>query len=238
MRTSALSVAILAFVTVPTNLSVADDFSALLADLSFGDAPAINQPLTVAATADPEELKQIEELKEAEELQPLSSHAFTMPGMLDSDAIEVAAKPEVDSAPQVALQDPIPASIPESSDDVNLDAAFALQDVQASSNDVPSRVVGHHVNHCDVQGCDSVITCRPHVKPNLPSSTLYQYFRSDRCYTHVWDGYRRNCGDNHKHLHGECDCFTNSSKGFSWSSALGLGCDRNDCGNCDVGCDR
>jgi hypothetical protein len=158
--------------------------------------------------------------------------------MLESDAFEVEATPEVVSAPQVALQDPIPTSIPESSGEINLDAAFALQEIQAAKTDVSSRAVGHPINSCDVQSCDSEFTCTPHVKPILPSSSLYQYFRSDKCYTHVWDGYRRNCGANHKHLHGECDCFTKSSKGKSCNSVLGHGCDRNGCGSCDAGCDR
>lgn len=238
MRTSALSVAILAVATFPAIASAEDDFSALLADLSFGNAPSINQPLSVAATAEPEELKKIEEPSQVEQLNPLSAPAFTMPGMLESDALEVANTAEVEPTPQVALQDPIPASIPKSSEEVDLDAAFALQDLKVADTSVSSQAVGHHINHCEGYGCDSLYTCRPHVKPSLPSSTLYQYFRSDRCFANVWDGYRRVCGDSHKHLHGECDCFTHSSKSDSWSSMLGVECDHNDRGSCDAGCDR
>lgn len=236
MRKSTLSVAILALATFPTSTSLADDFSALLADLSFGDAPSIDQPLSVAEATGPVELKQIDEVGEGQAPNPNSASGFSMPGMLESDAFEVATPPEVVSAPQVALKDPIPASVPEPDVQVNLDAAFAIQDVQPANAKTPAQTVGHHLNHCDSQGCESDFTCMPHIKPNLPSSTLYQYFRSNPCYANVWDGYRRNCGDHHEHLHGECDCFDNSSKSHSWSSIFN--CGRNDCVSCDGGCDR
>lgn len=235
MRISALSVAILAFATVTTNLSLADDFSALLADLSFGDVPSIDQPLSVAETAAPEELKQIEQLNTVAKSIPTPANSFQMPGMLESET-DVVATPKIqDPAPQVALQDPVPASTPKPVAEFDLDAAFALQDVQPVRSQVPSQTVGHHLDRCDEPNCDSQFTCRPHVRPALPSSTLYQYFRSDPCYSNVWDGYRRSC-KHHKHLHGECDCFDKSSKSHCWSSLLG--CERNDCDSCDTGCDR
>lgn len=33
----------------------------------------------------------------------------------------------------------------------------------------------------------------PRAVPNLPNSTLYQYFRSNRCHTNVWVGYHQKC---------------------------------------------
>jgi len=214
MRTSAITAAILAIATLTTSLSAQDDFSALLADLSFGDAPSRHEHLAVV------------EQEPAEDLKPIST-GFTMPGMLES-APQVAP-----GIPQVALQDPIPATTPKPSDQIDLDAAFDLQDQQTTKTEV----VGHIHNRCDaVPNCDSVITCTPHVAPVLPSSTFMQYFRSNKCYTHVWDGYHQNCGKNHKHLHGECDCFKNGSKQRGCNGSSIRGC--NDCVSCDGGCDR
>jgi hypothetical protein len=95
----------------------------------------------------------------------------------------------------------------------------------------PAMIGGVGVCGCGVQNsCDAVITCRPYLTPNLPQSTFLQYFRSDRCHTNIWDGYRRHCGDSHKHLHGECDCFDRNRK-----SCLGMG--SSNCGSCDA-CNR
>ncbi len=35
--------------------------------------------------------------------------------------------------------------------------------------------------------------CTPHTVPNLPTSSLRQYWRSSPCNTSVWDGYRVSC---------------------------------------------
>ncbi|MEL6105630.1 MAG: hypothetical protein AAFU85_06325 [Planctomycetota bacterium] len=35
--------------------------------------------------------------------------------------------------------------------------------------------------------------CVPYTVPRLPTSTFYQYWRTNACYTNVWDGYRNQC---------------------------------------------
>jgi hypothetical protein len=230
MRTSAIT-AILALSTLTTTLYASDDFSALLADLSFGDAPSLNQPLSVVKE------------QPAAQLMPVPT-GIVMPEMVEStqpvQSVPVESAPvqsapvESVQAPQVALQDPV-ASDPEPSTQVDLEAAFALQDLQTVTTQVPSQTVGYIPSSCHSQDCDSVITCRPHNKAILPSSTLYQYFRSNACNTNVWDGYRQKCCSSHAHTMGECDCFTKSSKGHS---CLSKGCNGNDCARCDAGCDR
>lgn len=35
--------------------------------------------------------------------------------------------------------------------------------------------------------------CTPHNQPNLPGSTLRQYWRSNSCNSNVWDGYQNRC---------------------------------------------
>lgn len=86
--------------------------------------------------------------------------------------------------------------------------------------------------------------CMPRTEVNLPSSTMRQYFRSNRCATNIWDGYSQECGDNHKHIHGTCDCGT-KKKRSCLSGRCGGGCGEilpprqacNDCGSCDASCD-
>ena len=88
-----------------------DDFSALLADLSFGDAPSLNRrPTGESLTVVQEETLQ--------DLMPLPA-GLSMPGMLESTpgpaAVFTPAGPQVvaqessaeQPAPQVALMDPV-----------------------------------------------------------------------------------------------------------------------------------
>lgn len=221
MRTSAIAVAILALTTLPNSLSASDDFSALLADLSFGDAPSLSEPAANRSLT-------IAQDETVTDLKPVPT-GIVMPQMIEStpqDAVasDVTAQPQVESAPQVALQDPIPATSPEPQ--IDMESAFALQ---GSPSAVPTQTVGHILDHSGSHACDSVITCRPHNKVNLPSSTFLQYFRSNACNTNVWDGYRQHCGKHLTHLNGQCDCFKKSGK---------ASCGGNDCVNCDAGCDR
>ncbi len=233
MRTSALTSAFLTLATLASTAS-ADDFSALLADLSFSDAPApaLTEPLAVAQEETVEQLKQV-------------PTGLTMPELVESTPqsepiAEVAIAPpveesiEMESAPQVALKDPIPVSEP-TSDNVDFDAVFATQGVPAIG--VESKPVGHVFRQCDNQACDTGIECRPHVKPQLPKSSLYQYFRSDACHTNVWDGYQRHCGAHHKHAHGQCDCFE-KSRNNGCHGLINTGGNCSDCGSCDALCDR
>ena len=48
--------------------------------------------------------------------------------------------------------------------------------------------------------------CQPRRPVNLPRGDFYGYWTTDRCYTGLWDGYTRDCGKEHDHLHGRCDC--------------------------------
>ena len=207
MRQLAFTASVVALATLANSASATDDFAALLADLSFGDAPTLE-----------ESLEKVEEVKVAE-LKPAPT-GFNMPEMVESAPSVELVPAEPAKAPQVALQDPIPESTPLQ---IDLEAAFALQDAGLSEPSVPAQTVGFEQASCLGDSCDTGIVCRPHVPPCLPSSTLSQYFRSHPCYSNVWDGYQSNCGPHHKHLHGECGCFNGKHSG---------------CGTCDGGCDR
>ena len=218
MRTSPITAAALALSIMGGTVNANDDFSALLADLSFGDTQSVNEPAGESLTIVQEETLQ--------DLMPLPG-GMSWPGMLEStpddqpSATVAAAQP----APLVALMDPVPATVPAAT--IDLDAAFALQETAS----VTAQSVGHltHANQCESGACGGRETeayCRPRGMVNLPSSTFHQYFRSHPCYTNVWDGYGIHCGPHHKHLHGECDCFKQSGSGTCGGHGQCDGCDR------------
>ncbi len=115
---------------------------------------------------------------------------------------------------------------------------------------------------CNRQGCQNAqscdggngaTVCQPHRVPNLPSSSLREYFRGDPCHANLWDGFceerQKHCDHFHKHIHGRCEC---GNRGQCESCKLGLrhldsailrasshnGCEGR-CGQakCDGGCD-
>ncbi|TWU39924.1 hypothetical protein Q31b_32400 [Novipirellula aureliae] len=99
---------------------------------------------------------------------------------------------------------------------------------------------------CDSAGCNHYAAPPQkeelyiaHRTPNLPSSTLREYFNSSACHTGLWDGYAQEraqqCATYHKHIHGTCDCAQKTLEnyqngGFFCKGAQGAGC-------CDSGCD-
>lgn len=210
MRTSAITAAVLALSVTAGALYANDDFSALLADLSFGDAPTLDSPpgesLTVVQEQTLQDLEPVPVGLMMPGMLESTPHVGSNPGPQDSDLAAIQSP-----VPQVALMDPVPTQV--QTPVIDFDAAFVLQEVPP----VPVRTVGHHGNQGDCNDCGTqgmmVGVCRPRNPVQLPASTLYQYFRSHPCYTNVWDGYGINCGSHHKHLHGECDCFKNSGHG-------------------------
>jgi hypothetical protein len=222
MRKTALALALLTVTSFGFYAQAADDFSALLADLSFSDLPATKEPLAVV-DAEP-----------AKELKPAPQ--LTMPGKLEA--------PIVAAAPKVALQDPIPATTPTAIDTtVDLESAFDLEE-----SSIPAQSVGHVFHHNQPQDCncnqENVIICSSHVKPSLPTSTLMQYFRTNKCNTHVWDGYSQPCRSANEHVLGQCDCFEDKHGCFGGACSngncgkCGHGRDRSDCASCADGCDN
>lgn len=243
MRTSAFAAAFVVTATFLSSVTAEDDFSALLADLTFSDAPAAAEPLAVTRSQPAEELQPVPAL----ELPPIPSNSFGTSGMVESsDPI---------AAPRVALQDPVPSPVLSpvpsrtSTNVVDFNAAFALQTPSAPRPSAAGQLAGHHLHSGGCQtgcsegsNCVGGVICRPRTVPNLPSSTLLQYFRSDACYTNVWDGYQRKCPSCHKHIHGTCDCFNrnlNANCGEVLPCApSGCGeCVTSDCASCDVTCD-
>ena len=242
MRISALSIAIVVATTIVNAAAAKDDFSDLLAGLSYGQSTPISN--SVPGYVD----------RHVDELLPAPS-GFVMPN--DQEVL----------APQALLSGPV-VSDPPHADFVDLDAAFAMQQLETAGRGVAVNAVGfgHSRLHdgcgggCDSGGCDGLGSggcescgpCVPHNPVNLPSSTFLQYFRSNKCHTNVWDGYQQACGCAHKHVTGQCDCMEKSSKKCCLGSAFGScgeilpamprvvrrACDCDGGGCDDVGCDR
>ncbi len=258
MRTIAISGAVCGLVLAVTGVSVGGDFDALLADLTFGDAPSVTLDVAVE--------------EHTETLQPAPDDGFLMPVPDKTAATPAAApivaltqpieSPEFDS-PEL-IETPPAIEAPEFAEiappvteeaDVDFEQVFTNQDAEPTDaalapipvetpagepapaepmpvpvvNPAPVAPIAGGCNRGCNTGCDEAITCVPHDKVVLPNSTLRQYFRSNKCYVHVWDGYRQKCGSSHDHLMGNCDCFDPNRKGC-------LGVEKN-CESCDA-CDR
>ncbi|TWU59329.1 hypothetical protein Poly51_21170 [Rubripirellula tenax] len=255
MRISALSIALVVATTLASTASAKNDFSALLADLSFGDAP-------------PSAAEMRSELPSLN--SPQRSLEFPTSNGLEVAAREVAKelRPVPQSfalpVPQASLRDPFVANNRSSGPtDIDLNTAFAVQEFESSGNRVAAQSVGlgrHRAAGCDSPTCaggncgcggcgnrgnETVIDCTPHRAPNLPSSSFIQYFRSEKCNTNVWDNYSRPCGRVHAHSHGTCDCFNKSRSCGELLAPCGrtgcggcAGCDKACDSPCDTGCDR
>ena len=81
--------------------------------------------------------------------------------------------------------------------------------------------------------------CTPHNTPNLPTSTLRQYWKSNSCNCNVWDGYQNRCpnplfsklANLGRNGHGNC-CGGCGQAGCNGKCGLS-GCDQSGNGNCD-----
>ena len=192
-----------------------NDFDALLGDLTFGDAPA-SESLTLDVAAE----------KAAESLKPVQAEAsggITMP--TSSPAVEAIPAPQPSlvqgqpavaaphaSAPHAVAAQPAPVQPstdqPTTGGYIDFNQAFAAQNCDSCQGGCDAGYTNsfaggcgrsHHEEECE--------TCVPYHAVSLPSSTLYQYFRSNPCHTDVWNGYRNKCCFASKHTRGECDCF-------------------------------
>ncbi|QDT02458.1 hypothetical protein K227x_08350 [Rubripirellula lacrimiformis] len=270
MRFSAHALALAALAIFANVSSAKNDFDALLADLSFGGtpSPSIAAPQDFSSAYD----------------QGLSLSGPAGLSLAANDAMmELRPVPDGLTMPETgpaqaraSLQDPIatvdPQAAKNAAERVDLNAAFALQEMNSPGKHVPTYAVGFGHQHgaagCDGCGCasgacDQISSCGngacghascgqggcgmghqaarpcvPRTAPNLPTSSLRQYFMSQKCNTNVWDGYQRPCPACHKHTHGTCDCFKNRNRFHS--SILPPAC--GDCGGacqggCDGGCD-
>lgn len=251
MRTIALSLAMGSLLLAVARIAVGNDFDVLLQDLSFGDpSPPVE---TLAANSPPaaESSEGVNGLlmpsPDADRARPARQQPSPQqalvadPGMIeqlvpkqshrdvDFDAV-FTSKEASDSDDALADIEPVPTPEPMPMDGEPIVAAPITDPAYIHDNAYVATGHGCGCGHGYGHHCGQVVTCLPHVAPNLPNSTFLQYFRSNKCYSNVWDGYHQKCGCGHAHIHGTCDCCDPHRR-----SCFSAG--HSHCGNCDA-CDR
>ena len=198
MRKIAICTALLAFL-LSTTASAKNDFDALLGELTFGGSPAKGgQTLTLDNIA-------------ADKLAPAPMTPVSAQVPAEDPATEAVVVPVPEPE---ALSDP-------ATEQVGVPVHLETQ---------PMTQMGVAGQSCDSGACSSCsscsggcggqqgqscnlfkkhhISCVPHTPPNLPTSSFYEYFKSNSCNCRVWDGWQNRCVGTSKHSRGECDCFT------------------------------
>ena len=226
MRKIAIYTALMAILSAGT--SFAGDFDALLGELNFG-----------VSTEDAS--------------QSVSLNSIAAAELAPAPAMQVSAQQPVGDAP-LPTPEPVAAPEPQSLTDPGAVA-------QPAPAPQPMHVAPYTGQTCDSGACTSCNTCSsgrcnargcrglfeshhgcvPHTPPNLPTSTFYQYFKSNSCNTRVWDGFQNRCYGN-KHSTGQCNCFEPRQKLGCGLGCLSRGVHRASClggcesGDCDSGC--
>ena len=229
MRNSALTLLVLALLA--NTVSANDEIKRLLADLSFGDVMSADDKLSTSDQVEPVAVESV--AVEPVAVEPVAVEPFAVEPFaverVKSEPVAVGMKmpvvPEVltvvpvialppEQTVKAVLKDPIPDSMPLA--EVNLiDVTNALPAQIVTIQPREAKSVGHRLQNqaCETHAYQTGVVCRPRVSPNLPTSTFLQYFRGNPCYSNVWDGYGYECGPQHAHLHGECDCFKGKNAG-------------------------
>jgi hypothetical protein len=222
---AALRVSAVLLITVSTAL--ASDFDALLSELTFDQPPAAGDAetltLDVAAERTAESLEPAPPQVEDELTMPPQPHS---PQPLSDLPATPAAEPET----------VVPASPPSIAPPVVVDMneAFAAQECSAppcaACQGEPCGGPRGGCARCgchDAHGCHGCqlhgslcTTCVPYHPPRLPSSTFYQYFRTNACNVDVWNGYQNRCCFAAEHTRGECECFEKDRRCSTWDSVV------------------
>ncbi len=188
------------------------DLDTLLGELTFGDSSRANAPSTPL----------LEQTPQADELVPLAPADQQLTNIQDPGSIVEPPSFEPIQDATLAPTSPLPEPVqPQLAGEAPINFNQYFQ-------------AGGHGDACAAGNasapCGTQAICRPHHAPSLPPpSTFLQYFRSDDCYSDVWNGFaaerQKRCEHCHKHIHGTCDCF---SKGHGHCTGhCGCGCDRN-----------
>lgn len=249
MRRIVLSVTACGLLVAVARIAVGNDFDVLLQDLSFGNEPVAASTAANAVAEDNGPTPEGFVMPSSEALAATTASApmVAMQELIeDSDEVVVApsdvkvdfdevftsaeatetdlALAQVEDVPAPAEHIPMPPQpepMPLHPEPV---VAAPITDPSYVGGGCSSCATNHHC------GCDNVVTCIPHLPPNLPHSTFLQYFRSNKCNSNVWQGYHQKCGYGHDHIHGTCDCFNPHRKSCFATK-------HSHCGSCDA-CDR
>jgi hypothetical protein len=231
MRKFALCTALLAIFSAGT-ASAKNDFDALLGELTFG-APADSgaQKLTLDNIA-------ANNLSPAPHAQVSAQQPITDPAIPEPQAEEMLMPQPDPSTDQIPVeQDPQPVAPAMTA------PGYPEMPVTSSACEAPVAGPCCDTGQCCSHGRQSCHQCKlfkknhcgcvPYTPPNLPTSSFYQYFKSNSCNCRVWDGYQNRCILASKHSRGECDCFAPRKK----CSLSGLRCNGGSCngGSCNGG---
>lgn len=206
-KTTILSVCLALACTGSVNAQ-SSEFDALLEDVSFGTAEQMintqaEEPVAAAAAAaTPAPLMQLPPAPVATPAPP--------------EAMPVAPAPVMEQAVPAPVAAPVHAPV----------AASAPGCSECSScQSCDSR------HGCGLKKRFQEGSCVPYTLPRLPSSTFYQYWRTNACYTNVWDGFRNHCPPNidlsHHKKHKRTGCASGACQVLpaEWTAAGSSACD-------------
>ncbi|QEG02471.1 hypothetical protein Mal15_65920 [Stieleria maiorica] len=195
------------------------DFDALLADVNFDSVPEVTPPAPLQDIAQPrattlvdQNVQAIDEPVQATELTTApAAEAMTLPQA--AEKLPAPPAPLADDQPhdQVAAAAPI--------------ATVASCQSCNSGCGHHCQAAGHNCGHRYQPG-----SCQPYMPPQLPTSTFYQYWRSNACNVHVWDGFQNRCKPHiDLSIHGK-------SHGCCKSGCCNGACDNGGCAAAPVDC--
>jgi hypothetical protein len=173
MRKFATTGALCAIVLTTSLATAKDDFSALLSQLSYDKSP------TVAASVPSYKVASNTAVQGQAAAAPSSqnaatSQAISMPAATPSQQVVVAQNHQYAGSAPVAYQQ-----------------GCDVAQVGCDTGGCASGSCGS--GSCRDGSCGEGGFCTPHNQPNLPGSTLRQYWRSNSCNANVWDGYQNKC---------------------------------------------
>lgn len=153
--------------TVAGQLQAKNDFEALLADVNFGGTPALQDAAV-----------------------PSASDSIGLPAQA-SELAATAAPQSLEIPGVVAEPLPEPAVSASPTADYNVTATAGSDCCGQCESQCGCKSRGL----CGLKNHDFVKDqfCQPYTPPQVPTSTFYQYWRSNACNVHVWDGFKNRC---------------------------------------------
>ncbi|WP_182869290.1 hypothetical protein [Stieleria mannarensis] len=157
------------------------DFDALLADVTFDSVPEATPPAPLRDVAPPRATTLVDQTVQAIGEPTQATELTTTPA-----AEAVTVPPAAEKLPTP------PAPIADSQAQHHAAAAAPVASVascQSCNSGCGNHCgAGHNCGHRIQHG-----SCQPYTPPQLPTSTFYQYWRSNACNVHVWDGFQNRC---------------------------------------------
>ncbi len=172
MRKIATTGALCAIVLSTSLATAKDDFGALLSQLSYNQTPAAASVPSYKVAANTSVQGQAAAMASSQTAG--TSQAISMPAAAPNQQMVVMQNQQYTAQAPVSYQQGC---------DV---AQGGCDDGGCASGNCGS-------GSCRDGSCGEGGFCTPHNQPNLPGSTLRQYWKSNSCNTNLWDGYQNKC---------------------------------------------